>query len=226
MKTTNLIFILGTYVSSPYTSNFIPQSCQPLPTNTSTSDLVPVFPQHPVQVVYPTPQGQILYPNQGIVYAQNPLYPNPVLPSQNINYPHSASTPNKLNSSASSTAFCGPMSDSGIPIATQFGQLVQNMNHLNLSGAGSPNGQVNKSVYGGQQFDGRPFKSFQTKLNRVNSVKSQSSTGTNSPANTIVAGCNTGPGLYRTPSETPPIPHMNNNFSRGFVQPLVLRQVN
>lgn len=52
---------------------------------------------------------------------------------------------------------------------------------------------------------------------------SQSSTGTNSPAATVIAGyCPQNSGIYRTPPETPPAQFA---FQPNFNSPIIIKQV-
>jgi hypothetical protein len=82
------------------------------------------------------------------------------------------------------------------------------------------------------QFDVRQQKNCTPKSNNkfVSAPKgfvfgsSQSSTGTNSPAATVIAGyCPQNSGMYRTPPETPPTQF---NYGPGFpMPPMLFRQV-
>lgn len=83
-----------------------------------------------------------------------------------------------------------------------------------------------------QQFDNRPRNST-PKGNKFSTPKkfsvcsSQGSTGTSSPATTVIAGyCNNAPtGMYRTPPETPPIQNAAFGYNPSFMPPVLYRQV-
>lgn len=83
-----------------------------------------------------------------------------------------------------------------------------------------------------QQFDSRQ-KTGTPKGSKFSNPKSfgvcsnQGSTGTNSPATTVVAGYCGNPGMYyRTPSETPPIQNVAAfGYGGNFAPPMLYRQV-
>lgn len=83
--------------------------------------------------------------------------------------------------------------------------------------------QVTQQV---QHFEGRQ-KNATPKGNKFSTPKnysSQNSTGTNSPATTVIAGyCNSG--MYRTPPETPPIQNATFGYHTNFVPSVLYRQV-
>lgn len=234
-------FISGSYLSSSYPPNYIPHPPPPqIPPNGPNSEMLPVYPQQPIQVVYPSPQTQPVYPNQGIIYAQNPVYPGSVYSAQNLSYPQCTSTPNSNASTISNQAFCGQIPDHGG--TPTFAQLAHGMSQLNLSGSApclnQQQGSYGLGTFGGkpmgamQSLDNRLQKSGTPKGNKFSNPKvlgmssSQSSTGTNSPAMTVVAGYGQNAGFYRTPPETPPTPHMGSgSFNPNFVQPIFVRQV-
>lgn len=225
----------GPYISASYPPpNFMPHPSQSHPQNTPNSEVVPVYSQQPVQVVYPAPQSQPIYPNQGIIYTQNPLYASPSYPAQNINYPQCTSTASSCASSISNAGFCGGQTqETNMHIGPpSFNQLTQGMGQLNISGPnnqGGNFGQNSKVGFPMVQYDLRGQRSSTPKGNKFNNMKnfgsSQSSTGTNSPATTVIAGFNPNAGLYRTPPETPPTPHMTGGFPPNFMQPMVMRQM-
>lgn len=235
-------------MSTTYQTNFIPPSSQ----TPQTPDLVPIYAQQPVQMIYPPPQpnqqNPLMYPNQGpVMYTQNPVYHNtlyqtpPCLQQNLAHYPQSTSTPNSCTSSVSNTAYCRQMADVPIPPAN-YNQMTQNMSHLNISSSQmsliSNSNQHNYSCAQNQKvvsqqmqyFEGRQ-KNCTPKGNKFSTPKnfimcsSQSSTGTNSPATTVIAGYCNNQGLYRTPPETPPMQNMAVGYGPNFVPPVLYRQV-
>ncbi|RZB54402.1 cAMP-regulated phosphoprotein 21, partial [Asbolus verrucosus] len=219
------------YMSSFPPQNYLPPPNQaPPPPNT---DLVPVFPHQSVQLVYsaqPNQSNPVLYPNQpNIVYTQNPVYSGPMYPPQTMSqYPQNTSTPNSCTSSVSHTAFTSHVQEQN---HQNMMQLTQNMSQMNFV-QNQPNHQsymLNKITP--PHFDIRQKTCTPRSNNKFNSASknfmlgsSQSSTGTNSPAATVVAGyCPQNSGMYRTPPETPP-----NQFNYGPnfpVPPMLFRQM-
>nr|XP_008195354.1 PREDICTED: cAMP-regulated phosphoprotein 21 isoform X3 [Tribolium castaneum] len=175
-------------------------------------DLVPVYPH----LVYPNQGYQP--PNQpNVVYAQNPVYYPP--------YPQNTSTPNSCASSVSHTQFSSHLQENNHQNAVMQ-QLTQNMSQMSFvqsQNHSNYNNMLNKMTP--PQFDVRQ------KSNKFGATpkgfvlgSSQSSTGTNSPAATVVAGyCPQNPGMYRTPPETPPNQY---NYGPGFpIPPMLFRQM-
>lgn len=115
-------------------------------------------------------------------------------------------------------------------------QVTQGIGQMCLSGVPQPHQQnyaFSQNQKMSQQFDGRT-RNATPKGNKFSTPKkfvcsSQGSTGTSSPATTVVAGyCNNAPsvGVYRASPETPPIQNVNFGYGGGFVPPPVLyRQV-
>lgn len=183
-----------------------------------------------------------MYSNQTpVIYTQNPVYPNPMYPTQTIpqnipHYPQNTSTPNSCNSSVSNTPYCRQMQE--ISMQPNFNQIATGMNHLNLNSsqmslasAPSQHGfnyaqNSNKGTQQMQQFEGRQRNTTPkgSKFSTPKNYSSQNSTGTNSPATTVIAGyCNSG--MYRTPPETPPIQNMAFGYHPNFVPSMLYRQV-
>lgn len=237
------------FIPTAYQSNFIPHSNQ----TTQNQELLPVYPQQPVQVVYPptqpSQQTPVLYPNPGpLIYTQNPVYSNPAIysstpaMSQNMPlYPQSTSTPNSCSSSVSNNAYCRQVSE--IPLQTvpvsSLNHIAQNMSQLNISG----NSQLNLSAATAshqnyvqnqkQHYDNRQ-KNCTPKGGKYNNGKnfascsSQNSTGTSSPATTVAAGCsgnNFTASVYRPSGETPPLHNVSMAYGHNYVQPVLCRQV-
>lgn len=215
------------YISS-YPQNYLPPQNQPPPP--PNPEVLPVYPHQSMQLVYQTQPSQsnpVVYPNQpNIVYTQNPIYPSPVYPTQNLpQYPQNTSTPNSCTSSVSHTQFTHIQENNH---QNAVMHLTQNMAQMSFAQNHThPNFLVNKMTP--PHFDVRQ-KTCTPKSNKFNAPKgfmlgsSQSSTGTNSPAATVVAGyCPQNSGMYRTPPETPPNQY---NFGPGFHMPQMLfRQV-
>lgn len=204
------------YMSASYPPSFIPQPNQAIQPNPSSSEVVPVYPQQQLQVVY-SPQNQPIYPNQNIVYAQNPLYNNGYQ-AQGMSYPQCSSA---SSSCTNTPAYCQQIPPENIP--QTYSHLTQSMANMNIASPPSSSGQKSFPML---QYDcrnqkvaapkGKPLKSFGS---------SQSSTGTSSPAGTVICAYNNpGPGLYRTPPETPPTPHMAG-YPPNFLPPMLMRQV-
>ncbi|XP_044264691.1 cAMP-regulated phosphoprotein 21 isoform X2 [Tribolium madens] len=178
----------------------------PPPPPPPNPDLVPVYPP-------------LVYPNQGyqpnVVYTQNPVY----YPQ----YPQNTSTPNNCTASVSHTQFSSHLQENNHQNAVMQ-QLTQNMSQMSfVQNQNHSNYMLNKMTP--PHFDvrqksnkfGGPPKGFVL-------GSSQSSTGTNSPAATVVAGyCPPNPGMYRTPPETPPNQY---NYGPGFpIPPMLFRQM-
>lgn len=225
-----------------YPTNFVPQqhgqNISGVPQPSQTPEVVSVYSQPPVHVVYPTntahPNG-VVYPNQGVVcntQMYTPMYSTPALP-----YPQSTSTPNSCTSSVSNTAYCGQLPDMNAQNASplpNYAHIVQNMNQmgLNTSTPLQSYNQGSKVLVQNIGFDGRSQKPLPPKGNKFNNPRSfiinssQSSTGTSSPATTVVASyCSNQPqNVYRTPPppETPTIQHC---YGANFTQPFMYRQV-
>jgi encore-like protein len=220
------------YMSS-YPHNYLSNQHPPPPQN---PDVVPVFPQQSVQLVYQTQPNQpnpVMYPpNQpNIVYTQNPVYPAPMYPSQNLpQYPQNTSTPNSCTSSISHTQFGAHVQEQNHQSMMQLTQNMSQMSFVQNQVQNHPNYVINKMTP--PQFDVRQQKNCTPKSNNkfVSAPKgfvfgsSQSSTGTNSPAATVIAGyCPQNSGMYRTPPETPPTQF---NYGPGFpMPPMLFRQM-
>lgn len=160
------------------------------------------------------------------------VYPNPSIP-----YPQNTSTPNSCTSSISNTAYCGQVHElnaaSNVTLPN-YGQLSQNMSQMNINAIPpqnfNPTQNMKPFLHG---YDSRLQKNVTPKSNKFSTPKgfgmnsSQSSTGTSSPAMTVVAGYTTSQNaaLYRTPPETPTTPHIPAGYSTNFVQPMLIRQV-
>lgn len=234
-------------ISAAYQSNFIPHSTQAQ----QSQELVPVYPQQPVQVVYPTAQPSqqtsVMYSSPGpVLYTQSPVYPNPMYPPtpaipQNIqHYPQSTSTPNSCSSSVSNNAYCRQISE--VPLQTvpvsSFSHIAQNMSQLNISASHMNANHQNYNFMQNQKpipqsFDNRQKSNTPKGNNKYNGPKnfiicsSQNSTGTSSPATTIAAGHsgNVPIGMYRPPPETSPLQTVPLGYGHNFVQPVLCRQV-
>ncbi|XP_057655106.1 cAMP-regulated phosphoprotein 21 isoform X2 [Diorhabda carinulata] len=208
--------------------NFITPSSHQIPTAT---DIPSVYPNQPVQVVYqnqPPPPNTVYYQNQPpIIYSQTPMYQSatsgfppqlshqPIVHQPNLPaYPQGTSTPNGCHSST------------GADQQTLY-NLAQSIQHMNLGGGSGPcqsflGNKVPPAQYDFRQrqvnngLKGKPFKCFLM-------GSSQSSTGTNSPAGTVIAAyCPQNPGTYRTPTETPP---HQFPFPPNFTPPAIFKQV-
>lgn len=192
--------------------------------------------QQPVQVIYasqpPQPTNSMIFPhNPGVMYAQNPVYPNPPVysnQSNHINYPQCSSTPTACPPPPA-TVFCNQVFDQTIP-QSGVNHLAQNMSQLSLNSGGYlPT--VQKSLVNNASLDIRG-KAPTPKGNKFSNPKSfgigssHSSTEANSPAMTVVAGyCqNQGGGIYRPPSDTPPT---HGAYPGNFIStpPIMFRQV-
>ncbi|XP_063918685.1 cAMP-regulated phosphoprotein 21 isoform X3 [Zophobas morio] len=221
------------YMSS-FPQNYLPPPNQAPPPPPST-DLVPVYSQQPVQLVYSTQPSQsnppVMYPNQpNIVYAQNPIYSSPMYPSQPLPpYPHNTSTPNSCTSSISHTQFSSHVQEQNHQNVMQLTQNMSQLSFMQNQAPNHPNYVMNKMT-SPPHFDVRQQKACTPKGGKFGSGpkgfvlgSSQSSTGTNSPAATVVAGyCPQNAGMYRTPPETPPNQY---GYGPGFpVPPMLLRQ--
>ncbi|XP_072388569.1 uncharacterized protein enc isoform X1 [Diabrotica undecimpunctata] len=221
------------FVSPGYpATNFITSSTiQPTP------EIQPVYPGQAVQVVYQSqgaPPNPVYYQNQPpIIYSQNPIYPpvsttypppvaqQPVAPPQSLPaYPQATSTPNSCPSST------GPVLPGVGPDQQTLYNLAQSIQQMNLGGNGhcqaylSNKGQQAQYDYrqrhGNNGLKGKQFKYFLM-------GSSQSSTGTSSPAATVIAAyAPQNPGMYRTPSETPP---HHFSFPPNFSSPPMFKQV-
>ncbi|CAG9763991.1 unnamed protein product [Ceutorhynchus assimilis] len=175
-------------------------------------EIVPVYPN---QMVYPQNQPHgVIYQNQpSLVYTPSPaLYQTTAYPTQTIpGYPQSTPTPTSG----------GSMPPSPFETNSGFVQLTHNMQQMTLAPtqASTPRGFVPVNPKCMQPFDPRRGSltkqppSFNTNKPRPFLVgSSQSSTGTNSPAATVVApgycpGSCAGGAQYRTPPpSTPPTP--------------------
>lgn len=178
------------------TTNFTPSTTQ-IP---QTSDFMGVYSAQQVQYMYQNPSSQtVLYPaGQGtVLYNQN----------YSTTYPPSTPTPN--SSSQISNSYSSRIVSASPPA---FHNITQGIAHLNVTNP-LPQPQLN---YYGQKASER-HKNVGTLKNMPQQSRfgipkggfllnsSQSSTGTNSPAATVVCA---GPqaGMYRTPPETPPTP--------------------
>ncbi|XP_049823795.1 cAMP-regulated phosphoprotein 21 isoform X3 [Aethina tumida] len=210
------------YIPQAYPSaNYMAQA----PQTAGAGDIIPVY-SNQVQMVYqtaapPPPQasqstGQLVYPNhQQVLYtpgnATATMYPGGMYPgaaaapmAPNVTAPAypSTPTPNSCASSASNPTYA--MQDVGQQQA--YMQVAQGMQAMSITGQGQP-GKCAASVaqlerpkcFGkGNKFGGGGGnKGFVM-------GSSQSSTGTNSPAATVVSGyCPPNAGLFRTPPDTP-----------------------
>lgn len=229
------ISILG-FMPTTYQSNFIPHTTQ-APQN---QEILPVYPQQPLQVVYPagqpSQQTPIMYPNPNpMLYTQNPIYPNSVYPPtpglpQNIpHYPQSTSTPNSCSSSVSNNAYCRQISE--VPLQTvpvsSFSHITQSMGQLNLNPGVSShphymqNQKQQKGIpqKGGSKYNGA--KNFA-------SCSSQNSTENSSPVTAIAVGSYAGTpasGMYRPATDTPPLHSVPLGYAPNYVQPVLCRQV-
>ncbi|KAL3288472.1 hypothetical protein HHI36_002916 [Cryptolaemus montrouzieri] len=205
-------------------SNYMPASQAP-----SSNEMVPVYPNHQMQYVYPNPPVQpnpLVFPNQNsVIYTQNPTtFNNSLYQSQQqmTHYPQNTSTPNSCASSVSNT-FQNQMIDSQHPNIHNIAHTMAQMN-LNTPPYSNTHNQqgflCNKAMlpFDGRHKAGTP-KGTAGKMNAPKGFllsSSQSSTGTSSPAATVIAGfCPQNP--YRTPPETPPtpctfVPNMNMVF--------------
>lgn len=200
----------------PATMNYVTQQAGHQAQN---PEVVSMYPNQPVQMVYPPNQasGAVIYQNQpSLIYAHNPaLYPAAAYQPQTMPgaYPQSTPTPNSGASSVPTTPFGANNSDG-------FVQLTQSMHQMNLGPpqASTLRGFVPVNTKCPQQFDPRrgsltkPPPNFAKQPRSFLMCSSQSSTGTNSPAATVVAAgyCPQSagaPGQYRTPPpSTPPTP--------------------
>lgn len=219
----------------PATVNYVAQ--QPAP-QAQNPEVVPVYPNQSVQMMYPPnqPNGTVIYQNQPpLIYTHNPaLYQTPAYQAQNMPgaYPQNTPTPNSLASSVPSAPF-GPNHPDG------FVQLTQNMHQMNL---GHPPGTtirgfVPVNAKCPQPLDLRrgsltkPPPNFTKQPRSFIMGSSQSSTGTNSPAATVVAAgyCPPSagaPGQYRTPPpSTPPTPQFVFHQPGYPMAPRLFRQV-
>ncbi|CAG9813177.1 unnamed protein product [Phaedon cochleariae] len=225
------------YLPTGYPSNYIAAPSQP---QAGQSELVPVYPNQPLQVVYqnqPNPSNPIIYQNQPpIIYTQNPMYsstsnypPPQVTPQQMPSYPQGTPTPNSCNSSASGQTY---LPSSGHDAHT-FLQLAQSIQQLSLGANMQGQGFLTNKGTQIPQYEYRQRGSNNTCLKSKPFCKnfvmgsSQSSTGTSSPAATVIAGyCppQNPMGMYRTPPETPPAQFSAYppNFN---VPPVILRQM-
>nr|XP_023018412.1 cAMP-regulated phosphoprotein 21 [Leptinotarsa decemlineata] len=199
------------YIPTGYSQNFMPPPSSQLHQN--PPDFVPVYHNQQMQVIYqtqPTPPSPVVYPNQQpqILYTQNPVYQTPTAyppppPPQISAYPQGTPTPNSCSSTASGQIYTGHSE------TQTYVQLAQSIQQLNLTG----NGQAFLNPKGSHhtQFDYRqrgPNNSMKNKQFGKNFAlgSSQSSTGTNSPAATVIASYCPTPNqqlMYRPP-ETPP----------------------
>ncbi|XP_030766514.1 cAMP-regulated phosphoprotein 21 isoform X2 [Sitophilus oryzae] len=233
------------HMQPPGPSAFMPPSYstavnyvnQPPGQQTQNPEVVPVFPNQPVQVVYPPsqPNSSVIYQNPpSLIYSQNtPLYQTASYPVQNMPiYPQSTPTPSSCSASIPSTPFAGePRNSDG------FVHLTQGVQHMNLGMPPPPNNRnfvpLNLKC---TQFDQRPRGSV-TKMSSQSKPprpfmmgSSQSSTGTNSPAATVIAGycpgSAMGPGQYRTPPpSTPPTPQFVFHQPGMPIAPRIFRQL-
>lgn len=244
----------GSFLSSTYPSTYCPAAPpppQPAPPNVQNSpstEMVPVYPSPPMQMVYPpqpTQPNPVIYPGHSIIYTQNPVYPNVMVPVQNISqnmaYPPNPPTPSSCASA--SNLYVGQLQhEQSTQPQNNYNQLTHAMNQMTLaSNHPAPNQNVlyNQNMimppHIGQQFDFRGIKNgapkgnkFSTPKNFVsNSSHSQSSTGTSSPATTVITTyCNNQNAVpYRTPPETPPTQNVAYGYAPNVPQ-MVLRQMN
>lgn len=173
-------------------------------------EYVPIYSSQPVPVLYQQPshpsQGNpMMYPGPGLICTQSPVYHSVMVPysnlPQNVTYPQNPPTPGSANPSP----FCPPNQDH---LAHSMGQLSIGPNQSIPFNHTMPPPPIP------QQFD--PKNQRTSKGNKFGyskslvSCSSQSSTGTNSPATTIISS-NPNFVQYRTPPETPPA--INNAFS-------------
>lgn len=224
--------------------------------SSQSTELMPLYSHQPVQVVYPSQPSQssaVMYPSHSIIYTQNPVYPNMMVPVQNIPqnvpYPQNSSTPNSCTSASNS--YTGQMQEQGVPMShninqLNYNQLTHSMSHLTISSnqmgnmnppSSNQNIPFNQNMavtHLGQQFDMRIQKNNTPKGNKFSTPKnivsgsSQSSTGTSSPAATVIAGyCSNNPSTvpYRTPPETPPTQNVAFGYGPNFVPPMIFKQV-
>ncbi|XP_066153951.1 cAMP-regulated phosphoprotein 21 isoform X3 [Euwallacea fornicatus] len=211
-----------TYVSTGYPPAVNYVAAQPGPAQVQNAEIVPVYPNQSVQMVYSQPTGTVMYQNQPLIYAQNPttLYQTTAYQPAPA-YPHGTPTPTGGMASLPTTPL-----EQATP--NGFVQLTQNMQQMNLgpSQSSTPRGFVPIHPKCGHPFDPRrpsfskpPSGGYTGKSGRFPMGSSQSSTGTSSPAATVVAPgyCPTlpPPGHYRTPPpSTPPTPQFAV-FSQG-----------
>lgn len=217
------------YLPTPYPPNFITPT-QPIQ---NPPELQPVYPNQPMVVYQNQPAPGTYYPhypNQPqLIYSQNPVYSSqpysPQLgtqvasqPAPGIqNYPHGTAMLNSCSSSAT---------PSGHDSQTLF-NLAQSIQQMNLGGAVPCQTTFMNNKGPPLQYDFRQrqstnsnFKGKQFKCFLMGS--SQSSTGTNSPAATVIAGyCPQNSGIYRTPPETPPAQFA---FQPNFNSPIIIKQ--
>ncbi|KAK5647275.1 hypothetical protein RI129_002167 [Pyrocoelia pectoralis] len=226
------------YLSSSFSSGYCPPAPPPppppppIPQNHQNPEMVPIYSHQPVQVVYstqqPTPPNPIVYPSHSIMYTQSPVYSNMVVPVQNAPYPQNPSTPNN-----SATVYTGQMQDQCISSQPNFNQLTHSMNHLNIGQQNCFQNMPMSPHINQASFEVRNMKSCALKGNKFSTPKnfvscsSQSSTGTSSPATTVVAGYCSNPttASYRTPPETPPTQNAAFGYGPNFMPPMVLRQM-
>ncbi|KAF5274789.1 hypothetical protein FQR65_LT00372 [Abscondita terminalis] len=234
----------GSYISPNYSSSYCqpplpapPPLSQNVSQNSQNTELVPVYSQ-PVQVVYSnqqhTPPNPVIYPSHhNIMYAQTPVYSNVMVPLQNVPYPQNPPTP------SGSAVFAGPtIQDQNVPIQPNYNHLANSMNQLNIGQQSSVqnlnlNQNVPLSPHINPQFDMRTIKNCALKGNKFSTPKnfvscsSQSSTGTSSPATTVMANYCSNPATasYRTPPETPPTQNVAFGYGPNFVPSAVIRQM-
>ncbi|XP_025830022.1 cAMP-regulated phosphoprotein 21 isoform X2 [Agrilus planipennis] len=216
----------GPCLSSSFPQNYVPQHIANLPQQPShNTEFVPIFPQQHIHMVYPQQTNQpspIIYPNQPIVYAQNPLYHNVMVPVQNIPYPQCTSA--SSIPASSNTIFNPSPPDQGG--GANIGQITHGMNQLNVFPGQAGTGGSSAPLQMGQ-YDIRTQKNGTPKGNKFSIPKNFStcsshggSTGTNSPATTVIAGGYSGgqgQSLYQTP-QTSPTQNVQFSYASGFVQ--------
>ncbi|KRT80887.1 hypothetical protein AMK59_5476, partial [Oryctes borbonicus] len=216
---------------STYPTNYVPHAQNP-----QNPDVSQMY-QQPVQVIYasqpPQPTNSMIYPhNQSVVYAQNPVYSNPPMysnQSNHISYPQCSSTPGACPPPPA-TVFCSQVFDQTMP-QSGVSHLAHSMSQLNLN-SGNFLPTVQKSVIPNATMDIRG-KTSTPKGNKFSNPKnfglgsSHSSTEASSPAMTVIAGyCqNQSSAMYRPPSETPPT---HGTYPGNFIStpPIMLRQMN
>ncbi|KAL1501888.1 hypothetical protein ABEB36_007128 [Hypothenemus hampei] len=174
--------------------------------NGPNSEMVPVYHNQSVQMVYPPTQP--LYPNQSLVYAPNSLYHQPTAyQGQAISFPYPHGTPTPSNVTT-------PTVENG------FVQLTQNMQQMTLGPP--PSGCTPRKNSSG--FEIRRGSLTKPPPRPFLVASAQSSTGTNSPSAMITSGyCNGNPGQFKSPPpSTPPTPQYVFNHP---MPPRLFRQI-
>lgn len=178
-----------TYQQPGWTPQYY-QTAAPSRYNIPPQQSSPYIPSYQPNYMPSPATGEVIPLYQQVVYPTPPPQPQPVYQSQPVVYAQNATYPQCTNT------YCGQMVE-------PFTHLAHSMSQLSL---GCNNGRMQKNA----TPKGNKFS------NPKGVGSSQSSTGTSSPAMTVVAG--QGIGMYRTPPpETPTTP--------GFMHPMFMRQV-